>query len=75
MAKLRAPSLELWLFKTDENGDILWGKFTFAGGFLPPPYMCVRETQDGNYLIVTRSLYDFTYDVDLVKLNSEGRMV
>jgi len=71
LAKPPVSGWEFWLLKTDENGDILWEGYTFAW----PAYGCVRETQDGDYLIVTSSPHDLTYDVILVKLNSEGEFV
>ncbi|HIE05409.1 MAG TPA: hypothetical protein EYP58_01270 [bacterium (Candidatus Stahlbacteria)] len=45
-----AGSSDVWLLKTDANGDTLWSK-TFGGSALDAGYS-VQQTTDGGYIIV-----------------------
>jgi len=64
---------DLWLLKTDENGDTLWtrtyGKnpqFDFGN--------CVRTTSDGGYIVtgITKSYTNGDYDLWLIKTDEYG---
>jgi hypothetical protein len=60
-------STEVWLLKTDANGDTLWTK-TF-GGNNPQEGNDVLQTDDGGYLIAGSQSWS---DIWLLKTNSTG---
>jgi hypothetical protein len=64
--------IDLWLIRTDENGDTLWTR-TFGGDSSDAGYS-VAETSDGGYIITGRTMSygaDFN-DVWLIKTNASG---
>lgn len=67
-----AGNYDVYLVKTDGNGDILWTK-TFGGTSLDDGN-CVQQTADGGYIIAgyTNSFGLANGDVYLIKTNSVG---
>jgi hypothetical protein len=63
---------DVWLIKTDANGDTLWTK-TY-GGPMPDGWGSVVQTTDGGYILGagTRSFGSGGYDIWLIKTNSLG---
>ena len=67
-------SYDVWLVKTDSNGDTVWTK-TFGGNDTDSGY-CVRQTADGGYVIVgnTNTFGSGDYDIWLIKTTSDGNL-
>jgi len=67
-----AGAEDVYLIKTDANGDTLWTK-TFGGPFSDVGYS-VKQTTDGGYIIggLTGSFGSGVYDVYLIKTDAGG---
>jgi len=67
-----AGAADIYLIKTDINGDALWTK-TYGGALNDDGY-CLQETTDGGFIIAgdTRSFSSGISDVYLIKTNSIG---
>jgi len=67
-----AGKSDLWLIKTDENGNTLW-TVTYGGASWDHGYY-VRQTSDGGYIItgVTRSFGAGGDDLWLIKTEADG---
>ena len=63
---------DIYLVKTDENGNSLWTK-TFGGGLSDESYS-VQQTNDGGYIICgeTESFGNGDWDVYLIKTDDNG---
>ena len=63
---------DLWVIKTDVNGDTLWTK-TY-GGIEEDQGNSIKQTSDGGYVVVgnTESYGAGDNDVYLIKINSDG---
>ncbi|MFV1976405.1 MAG: T9SS type A sorting domain-containing protein, partial [Candidatus Scalindua sp.] len=67
-----AGAEDVYLIKTDANGDTLWTK-TFGGPFSDVGYS-VQQTTDGGYIVggLTGSFSSGDYDVYLIKTDAGG---
>jgi len=70
-----AGSTDVYLIKTDANGDTLWTK-TYGGDTLEGAYS-VQQTNDNGYIITgyTISLGEGEGDVYLIKTNENGNII
>ncbi len=69
-----AGSYDIFLIKTDANGDVQWAK-TY-GGWRDDEAYSVQQTSDGGY-IVAGTTYSFgagSYDIFLIKTDANGNM-
>ena len=67
-----AGQYDIWLIKTDSNGNILWAR-TYGGRDVDIGYS-VQQTNDGKYILVgfTRSYGVGSYDLWLIKTDENG---
>jgi len=65
-------SPDVYILRTDENGDTLWTR-KYGWPLVDEPNQ-VRETSDGNYIVVgkTQAVLDSTYYVLLLKVAPDG---
>jgi len=70
-----AGGYDVYLVKTDPNGNLLWQK-TFGGSFWDHGHS-VQQTSDGGYIIAgeTESFGDPNGDVYLIKTDSAGNLL
>ena len=65
---------DVWLMKTDPNGDIQWD-LTFGEPDMLEEVHSIQQTSDGGYILVgTRGLCDPYLDAWLIKTDSNGNM-
>jgi hypothetical protein len=66
---------DVWLIKTDANGNSIWGK-TFGGGFWDMG-KSVIQSRDGAYIIAgeTKSYRSGNQDVWIIKTDSSGEKI
>jgi len=64
---------DLWIFKTDPNGDLLW-EHTWGGSYNDAGYW-VEQTNDGGYIVVGSYYPDsYNYDACLRKYDTDGNL-
>jgi ribosomal protein S11 len=70
-----AGSADIFLIKTDANGNIIWAK-TYGGIGYDDAYS-VQQTSDGGYIVVgtTRSFGAGSYDIFLIKTDANGNII
>ena len=69
-----AGSSDIWLLKTDENGDHIWNQ-TFGNSLQGGGYS-VLETEDGGYAVVgTIENIDTDYDIFVVRTDENGNEI
>ena len=70
-----AGSVDVWLIKTDANGNMLWDK-AFGGEAGDEAYS-VQQTEDGGYIVAGRtgSYGAGGYDAYLIKTDANGNML
>ena len=72
-----AGEADVYLVRTDENGDSLWTR-TYGGSDndLPHYGRCVRQTNDGGFVVTgyTKSYGAGLYDIYLIKTDSLGNI-
>lgn len=72
-----AGGADVYLVRTDENGDTLWtGTYGGSDDDLPHYGRCVRQTYDGGFVVTgyTKSYGAGLYDMYLLKTDSLGNM-
>jgi len=66
-------SYDMWLLKTDENGDTLWSKtYGSVDGNTIEIGRCVCNTRDGGYIIVGETDYPEMFSCWLLKTDGNG---
>jgi hypothetical protein len=70
-----ADSIDIFLVKTDANGNIIWAK-TY-GGIVDEYAYSVQQTSDGGYIVAgeTHSFGAGYYDIFLVKTDANGNII
>jgi uncharacterized delta-60 repeat protein len=70
-----AGAKDIFLIKTDANGDIIWAK-TYGGTSYDEAYS-VQQTSDGGYILAgeTRSFGAGDYDIFLIKTDANGNII
>ncbi|MFQ5335468.1 MAG: T9SS type A sorting domain-containing protein, partial [Flavobacteriales bacterium] len=62
---------DLWMFKTDASGNVVWSK-RYGVGSGADFGVKVRQTNDGGYITTGSTVYGGGYDAYVVKTNSSG---
>jgi TolB-like protein len=70
-----ADSNDIFLVKTDANGNIIWAK-TYGGTYWDYAFS-VQQTSDGGYIVAgyTESFGGGNYDIFLVKTDANGNII
>ena len=66
-----AVNSDLWLIKTDDQGNKLWDR-TFSGDGYGGEGRSVQQTLDGGYIIMGKSYVEDTDDLWLIKTDANG---
>ena len=65
---------DVWLMKTDSNGDIQWN-VTFGEPIMLEEVYSIQQTSDGGYILVGTKGLNYSYlDAWLIKTDSNGNM-
>jgi len=62
----------IWLLKTDSNGDTLWTRAIWPGGSISSYGYCIKQTDDGGYIIAGAAGNNYRLLIYLVKTNDNG---
>jgi len=65
---------DLWLIKTDANGNKLWDRTFSTANFYQ--FSSVQQTHDGGYIItgITGFSEGYDWDLCLIKTDAEGNV-
>jgi len=67
--------IDLWIIKTDENGNEIWdSKINFGGNYAQSFATCIKQTEDG-YIVVGDYYNNAPADLFLVKIDENGNEV
>ena len=72
MTKAGIGSDDVWLFKTDDTGVMLWDKI--FGGVGQNRGYSVRQTSDGGFIIAGDTYKNLRMEALLIKTDSDGEM-
>jgi hypothetical protein len=74
-SSLGSGTMDVWIIKTNANGDSLWSR-SFGGGGVNDYGECVKQTADGGYIIAGYTdSFSSSIDLYLIRLNASGNTI